>query len=238
MAINIIKLIRNIARINWPYIITMGLVAILIGVIISVQTKLYASKDTAQQVPTRQLERMVALLKDSEEKKESLEKQLTELRKQLEKIQESPSTPLSEEQLNKVYRAAGLTEVKGIGIEVIIDDIKASKQVSPNNDGVVHSDDLLKLVNELKSAGAMAISINNQRIVTTTEIIEAGNSIIVNQTRLVAPYTIKAIGDPETLKVALSFRGSIVEYLRFYDIDVTINTPQKEISIPPYTGKL
>jgi uncharacterized protein YlxW (UPF0749 family) len=61
---------------------------------------------------------------------------------------------------------------------------------------------------------------------------------MINQTRLVSPYVIKALGDPEALKVALSFRGSIVEYLRFYGIDVKIEPSEQPISVPPYTGSL
>ncbi len=39
--------------------------------------------------------------------------------------------------------------------------------------------DLLQLVNELKLAGAEAISINNERVVSTTEIANVGSQFIL-----------------------------------------------------------
>ncbi len=216
----------------------MGILFFFVGLIISIQTKTHAESETIKQAPTRQLEKMVALLKESEDKKQNLEKQLTEMRKQIEELRASSETGITKPQMEKIYRLAGLTKVSGKGIKIILDDRKSSKSATPDNDGLVHSDDILKLVNELKSAGATAISVNNQRLVTTSEIIEAGSSIMVNQTRLVSPYEIKALGDPEALKVSLTFRGSILEYLQFYGIDVKIEQDEENLTIPSYTGKL
>lgn len=235
MNINIEKTLKHV---HWGYIVSMGLLFLFIGLVTSIQTKNQAEMTNIKQAPSRQLEEMVALYKESEEKKVTLEKQVSDLRKQIEKLQGQSNPGLSKPQLQKMYEIAGLTEIKGIGIKITLDDRQSSKLATPDNDGLVHSDDLLKMVNELKSAGAKAISVNNQRLVATSEIIEAGSSIMINQTRLVSPYVIKAIGDPEALKVALTFRGSIVEFLRFYGIEVAIEPQQKPLAIPPYTGKL
>lgn len=223
---------------NWGYIIPMGLLCVFIGLMIASQTKTHAKMESIKQAPSRQLEQTVVLLKEAESKKENLEKQVTELRKQIEELHNSSEIGIPQAQLDKIYVIAGLTEIKGKGITVELDDRNSSKLPTPDNDGLIHSDDILKLINELKSAGATALAVNNQRLVTTSEIIEAGSSIMVNQTRLVSPYTIYAIGDPETLKVSLSIRGSIIEYLRFYGIEVKINTNNPSITLPPYTGKL
>ena len=45
---------------------------------------------------------------------------------------------------------------------------------------LVHYDDLLQVVNALNNAGAEAISINGQRVITTTAITCEGNVIKVN----------------------------------------------------------
>lgn len=229
---------KKVTKKNWGYIIPMGLLCVFIGLMIASQTKTHAKMESIKQAPSRQLEQTVVLLKEAESKKENLEKQVTELRKQIDELRNSSEIGIPQAQLDKIYVIAGLTEIKGKGVEVELDDRNSSKLPTPDNDGLIHSDDILKLVNELKSAGATALAVNNQRLVTTSEIIEAGSSIMVNQTRLVSPYTIYAIGDPETLKVSLSIRGSIIEYLRFYGIEVKINTNNPSITLPPYTGKL
>ncbi len=72
---------------------------------------------------------------------------------------------------------------------------------------LIHDEDLLKLVNELKAAGAEAITVNEQRVVASTEIRCAGPTISVNNNRISPPYVIQAIGDPAGLESALKMRG-------------------------------
>lgn len=235
MSFNIKEKFKNISK---GYIISMGILFLFVGMAISSYTKNKVENETIKKLPSRQLEELVALLKESETKKTELEKQLTEYRKEINNIQKHSKSSLSKLQLDKIYKLAGLTEVKSKGIIIKIDDTKSSKLATAGNDGLIHSDDLLKLVNELKSAGATAISINNQRLVTTSEVVESGGSVMINQTRLSAPYIIKAVGDPEVLKTSLEFRGSIVEYLRFYGIDIKIDETPKIVTVSAYTGKI
>ena len=62
---------------------------------------------------------------------------------------------------------------------------------------IIHDEDLLRVLNELCAAGAEAISINDQRIVATTEVRCAGPTVSVNNVRSAPPYVIKAIGNPK-----------------------------------------
>ena len=94
----------------------------------------------------------------------------------------------------------GLTEVTGSGIILTIADSEIdSNSVLDVSDLLIHDLDLLKVINELKNAGAEAISINNQRIILTTPIICGGNTININGERIGSPFEIKAIGSPEAL---------------------------------------
>jgi len=79
----------------------------------------------------------------------------------------------------------------------------------------VRYDDLLKLVNELNAAGAEAIAINDERIIATTEIRNAGNYIVINTNRYSAPFEIKAIGNPDTLEAALKLLGGVADDLGY-----------------------
>ena len=63
----------------------------------------------------------------------------------------------------------------------------------------VNSEDLIKLVNELKLAGAEAISINDERIINLTDIVDVNSYVIINGQRTESPFKIKAIGDQQYL---------------------------------------
>lgn len=79
----------------------------------------------------------------------------------------------------------GLTDVTGPGVILTIADSDIdSSLVLDASDFLIHDLDLLKVVNELKNAGAEAISINNQRIILTTPIICGGNTININGERI------------------------------------------------------
>ena len=215
-----------------------GIILLLLGLIISSQTRIYIDAENSKIPETRQLNELVVLLKDSQNKKIELEKQLIKIRQQYNAINKG-STPasLSSNQLQKLYEIAGLTAVKGKGIVVKIDDRNKTTRVTSGNDAFVQSDDILKVINELKASGAKAISVNDLRLVTTSEIVTAGSNIMINQTRLVPPYIIKAVGPPETMKVALNMRGGIVEYLQVFGIQVNIEI-KPDVAVQPFTGSL
>jgi uncharacterized protein YlxW (UPF0749 family) len=65
--------------------------------------------------------------------------------------------------------------------------------------GRIYDRDLQDIANALWSVGAEAIAINGQRLTTLSAIRKAGSAITVNYDSLSRPYTILAIGDPDTL---------------------------------------
>ncbi|MBM3273713.1 MAG: DUF881 domain-containing protein [Candidatus Sericytochromatia bacterium] len=124
----------------------------------------------------------------------------------------------------------------GPGVEIVIND--SAKPLTKGEDpniAIVHNDDLLRLVNELRTAGAEAVALNDQRMVESSEITCAGTTILVNKTRIAPPFSIRAIGEPETMVNALKMRGGIVEYLQFYGIQVNISK-KSEVLVPAFSG--
>ena len=90
----------------------------------------------------------------------------------------------------------GLTKVKGDGIIVTLSD---------NDEKRIQATDLIELVNELRLAGAEAISINGERIIATSEIVDINYSfIVINGNRLSSPYIVKTIGDQTYLESGLT----------------------------------
>lgn len=107
---------------------------------------------------------------------------------------------LLESELEKSRNLLGKNAVQGEGIIVTLTDVEVGKY------GIITANDLIELVNELKSAGAEAISINGHRIIGTSYIIDLDLGFIgINGSRReVSPYVVKAIGDITYLESGLS----------------------------------
>ena len=141
-------------------------------------------------------------------------------------------------ELNKALQDACLTNVRGAGVTVTLEDsTKTIDGVTDLNAYLVHDEDILKVVNELRGAGAEAISVNGQRIISTSEIRCAGTTIFINGERVGAPFIIKAIGDPALLESAMLMRGGYVDGLREWGIGITI-TRETDVVIPKYNKSI
>lgn len=76
----------------------------------------------------------------------------------------------------------------------------------------VRDSDLAALVNGLWAAGAEAIAINGQRVHAHSGIRNVGNNVEVDQTTVTSPYTVLAIGDPDSLAANLLETASGTEF--------------------------
>lgn len=142
-----------------------------------------------------------------------------------------------EEQIKEGNKLLGLTEVTGEGIIVTLKDSTSPiNSVIDTSQLVVHDMDVLSVINELKNAGAEAISINDQRLVSTTAIVCDGNVIQINGQKVGAPFEIKAIGLSEQL-AALSRPGGYLSILQDYGIGTEV-VKSKNITIPKYAGSI
>jgi uncharacterized protein YlxW (UPF0749 family) len=211
-------------------------------------------KEDVDQAPTRRVQDLVNLLTQAETKQKQLEKEVTKLRRRLIDLQQpattataTPATPEQVEQANpteyqKLLKISGLTPVNGPGIVISLDNPADPMQPEKGRTATavqnnLQSEDLLRLVNDLKAAGATAISINGQRIVTTTEIVNSGASIVVNQTRIAPPIQIRAVGSSDVLRASLSIRGGILEYLAFFGIKAQIQD-KPNVKVPAFNGSI
>lgn len=181
------------------------------------------------------------------EQYDKLYSQLEQTEKNLEKVRQDVTKDDSsakdmEEELRVSNILLGLTEVSGSGVIVKLDD---NRNVTTETIGVyesisqylIHDEDLRTIVNELKNAGAEAISINGQRIVNSTAITCDGNVIMINGEKIGAPFEIKAIGFQEMFIGALLRPGGYIEVLNNDGI-ITSVEKQDNIKIPKYNGIL
>ena len=171
---------------------------------------------------------------------DNVEKQLATIREETTKNDSTASS--KEQQITLNNNLLGLTDLEGKGIELIVkDDPNATRETIGTFDDIskhiVHDGDLRRIVNELKNAGAEAISINGQRIVTTTAITCIGNVIKINDEKVSSPFIIKAIGFPESMETALNRGGG---YLDFLNDDGIVTSIKKldNVKINKYTGAI
>ena len=128
-------------------------------------------------------------------------------------------------ELEKVRMNAGLLAGTGQGVVITLDDSNLPRQPGEDpNLFLIHDEDLLKVINELFAAGAEAVSVNGQRIITNSEIRCVGPTIIINSIKLAPPFIIQAVGDPEILETSLKMRGGVIESLQVFGIQVNIKS--------------
>ena len=85
--------------------------------------------------------------------------------------------------------------VVGPGLRVTLDDSSLKESPTGNlNDLVIHSQDVQAAVNALWRAGAEAISINGERLISTSAVLCVGNTLLLNGTVHSPPYVISAAG--------------------------------------------
>ena len=182
--------------------IVFGIIAMFLVVIMSIQFK------TINQTDITSLESM---------QEEELRNQIVELKEKNDEIQNKISE--NEEKIKEYEETIGLTDVTGEGVVLTLTDT-GDQSYSYSN--------LVDFVNELKYAGATAISINDNRVINSTEIVEISKKYILlnGDQRISSPYTIKVIGDKKKLLETLNLKdeGYIDLYKNAgYDIKIEEN---------------
>lgn len=141
-------------------------------------------------------------------------------------------------ELGKARTHANYNRVQGPGIIITLND--SEQEVAEGEDVawyLIHDIDVLEIVNELRTAGAEAISINGERVTATTSIRCGGPTINIDGKRHAVPFVIKAIGDPKTLEASALAPESYIElYMGYSGIQVEIQKVEKLV-IDGYKGR-
>jgi len=226
------------------FYITIAVLCALLAIGISVQLK--TIRNTNSVIPQGDSEEdelrneVISWKEKYDEAVESLENAEKELeeQRQLATKDNSEYTEM-EEQIKFANTYLGLTEVTGKGVVVALKDNQEVNADTPGvldvSDYLVHDGDIIQVINELKNAGAEAISVNDQRIVGTTAIVCDGNVVRINGEKIGAPYIIRAIGVPEYLESSLLRPEGYIARLKRDGVITEVNKANN-IVIPKYTG--
>jgi len=205
--------------------LSIACVCMVLGFMLAIQFR--STQDLRASLPFQRVEELSARLYQVEAENKELEAELRDLK--------SLSTTEKGEKINDdIMMFAGMTALEGPGIILTIDDSgKIAKKDNDPNLYIVHDEDVLKVVNELRAAGAEAISINGQRLTANSEIRCAGPTISVNNVRSAPPFEIRAIGDKDNLTNAINMRGGVADSLKVWGIKLDIK-PSDDVWIPAY----
>lgn len=216
----------------------LGIICFVLTIMICIQIKTVNQNGTTVSMNQQEAELKSQVLK-MKEKYENQYAELEKAEKELEKTRKNITShneelKSMEEKINKYNQILGMTDVKGKGVIITVQDGTTNGITLNANDLIVHDLNVLSIVNELKNAGAEAISINGERVVNTTAISCDGNVIVVNGEKISSPIEIRAIGLPEQLATLDRVGGTLQ---RFSELGKKVNLAKSQkVEIPKYTG--
>lgn len=208
------------------------LVAIALGFLISLQAQTQKNVSAAEQISADRMTQMKSVLANSMAQNLQLQEAHRNLLEELDGARKKVGTdPQLLAQLTQYQMLDGTQAVEGPGIIISIDD-RSKKVLFP-----LRTDDLTRVINTLKLAGAEAISINGQRIVGTSAIVLSGSSTILVNTVPInraegIPYELSAIGNQDTLTDYFSN----IEATTLKQSGMTVSIAKKTLRIPSYKG--
>lgn len=154
----------------------------------------------------------------------------------------SSSTSSAQQAVEELRGPAGLVPVTGPGLTITLTDAPESVQDTVEGEGikelVVHQQDIQAVANALWEGGAEAMTIQDQRVVSTTGIRCVGNSVVLHDIPYAPPYRISAVGPIDDMLDAVNASPYIGFYLEAvarwqlgWDVEIT-----PRLDLPGYDG--
>ena len=201
----------------------LTIVCILIGVLLVTQFRTQSKLTKSLEAESAQDQ--ATIISNLVDSNASLREEVIRLSAQLEQsampMNQSDLDTMAAE-LNQLRTIAGLTQVTGPGVQFSIS-------------APLKAEDVVDLVNELRNAGAEAITVNGQRVIVSSSFTNSADGVILNGVTMKPPYVFAAIGHPDTLQKALERKGGLLTIVEssYPDSIVTLEKREK-IDMPPY----
>lgn len=232
-----------------PWLGQITLLSVIMGGLLALSLKTQ-DRIRNDQMPSMRPNLMAKAYAELTKDNKDLRQQVSQQRKQIQKYQDAMTedggkTQVLAEDLQKLNVLAGLTPVSGPGVIVTLRDSKQQPQ-KPNGmtadmwqeacaEYLIHDSNIRDVINELKNAGAEAISINDQRVTNSTSIRCVGNNVYVNAVPTAgSPVQIKAIGNADLIQSGLLMRGGIKDH--FIDPEMITVNKSELLTLPAFSG--
>ncbi len=213
--------------------ISIGCAALILTMIMFTQFKTVDKTDITAIETMRETELRSELAnwktkyEEVETKMEEQEARINEYKQEVNN--DENTSKILEQEVKEAETYLGYTEIKGEGVIVTLSDSE-THNIEPEH--------LLRLINELNSAGAEAISVNDERIVSASEFALINYvRIRINERPVSAPYVVRAIGDKKYLESALTIKGGFIDEIKNDDRNAEL-VVDDNIVIPAYNKEL
>ncbi len=227
-----------------PTAVALVLPALLFGLLVATQWRTQADRSD---LSVRYNAPLLDAAQSLQAEQNTLKSQLAELRAGLDAIQRSSSSQdaLAQQlqaRIDELRAAAGLTERSGQGVVITLDDTRSPTSV-PAGDidrAICHSTDITDIINAAWRGGALAIGVNDERVVGSTSVYCVGSTIMVNGTLMSPPFAISVIGPQDQLMAAFDDPTQLVDIKQrrdVYGLGFRV-TRASSARVPAYTGAL
>ncbi|MGI8458316.1 MAG: DUF881 domain-containing protein [Propionibacteriaceae bacterium] len=189
---------------------------------------------------------LVGLVQSESRRNAELARRVTDLRGEVDTLSadaaRSDSGDTTARALARAAQRASTTAVTGPAVTVSLDDAPATVAANGIDQDllVVHQQDIQAVANIFWAAGAEAMTIQGQRVISTTGIKCVGNTVVLHGIPYAPPYVISAIGDPTRLRTALQnaeFIRIYQQYVQAYGLGYT-ESQAARAEFPAYQGTL
>lgn len=192
----------------------IALIGVLLGVGIVVQVQ-HTQQD---QYSALRQDDLVRLLDEVTQRNEELTDQRSQLRRDLAALTSgSGDRRLAEDYATLQAILAGTVPVEGPGVVVTVED----------EQNAVDAQRMVHMLEEIRNAGAEGISVNGERLTTTSAFVDTSAGLTVNGEPISPPYEWRAIGDPQTLAVALDIPGGALASMR--NVGAHVSMEQRDL---------
>jgi len=208
---------------RWQYVVAVF--AVILGILLMVQLR--TQQNYLRSNAVAKLEDIAATLIQVNKASEELTAEAAKQREKLNKYREGENIrKIISEELAETKMQAGYVAVSGPGLLITLADSEVLREIDEDF-YYIHDWYLRDIVNLLWTGGAEAITINNERLTTTSEIFCGGTTIFINSHLVSPPYVIGVIGDANNLTTSLKM-GTIMPILedmqKTYGIVFTVET--------------
>jgi uncharacterized protein YlxW (UPF0749 family) len=206
---------------TWVAQVSLALIAMLIGITLVAQFRSQARPTALSSLPVAELSTRIQTLSEANRQ---LRTALAEQRDLLEEYQAAgaqgfSALDVSREEVRRIRAFSGLSAVEGQGILV---------RVSGSLDAIAVND----LLNELRNAGAEALSLDDVRVTASSVVVQGARTLEIDNVAIGRTFRLLAIGDADGLVAALQRPGGIVTQLeQFVRATITVS-PSEALQLP------
>ena len=223
--------------------VTLGVALLALGFLVAAQL---AAEGPRVRYTSEERTPLVGTALSLQATQDDLKKRIVQLRSDIEDVEnDSAGSQQTIRKLNDELEtariAAGLIPMTGTGLVLRIEDSSRPVAADANEaDYIVGAGDLRTVVDQLWLAGAEGIAINDERVATTTSIVDIGGAVLVNTAYVAGPFQVSAIGAPDLfarLSAQPGFQAFVVTRVGGFGLGLSQAEPSA-VDLPAFAGSV